>query len=369
MTSNRFLPALSILLALGAPAFGQSVQKYTFDENEGGWTVFGQGGSVAVTTAAADVKAGKGALKYAYNVQKGDISFALVPTPGGALAKAKSVKFWVRTSETTPVFLILAEAGGGRYAAGVSCSKGQWNRVEIPVTDFGLMEGNDDPKDPNGKLDLDQVENAGFFDFGQFFAQADEALAGLLGIQQGPRTMLLDEFEVSEEAAPSSYASAAGEFTVDTFATPHLAWFGVGGAELAKGTGAPLAGTSLKVVYRQAPGKLSAFARQLPGAKLAGMKKLTFAAASAKPTSVVVQLEEHGGGKYNAVVALDGASTPQSVSLSLSDFSPADDSKDANDKLDIAEVRQIVFIDLAGIMGGVDQDNTVWVNKIKFTAG
>lgn len=369
MSVWRYAAALVAVLVLELPAAGQSVQKYTFDENEGGWTVFGQGGSVKVTTEASEVKVGKGALKYDYNVAKGDLSFAIVPTVGGALSKTKSVRLWLRTSVSTPVFLVLAESGGGRYAAGFSCSKNQWTRVEVPVADFILMEGKDDPKDPNGKLDIDQVENAGFFDFGQYFAQADEALAGLLGIQMGPRSMLIDDFEATEEAVPSSYGSAAGEVTLDTFATPHLAWFTVGGVVATKASAAPLQGAGLKVDYRQAPGKIAAFARQIPGAKLAGMKKLSFAAASAKPTSMVVQLEEHGGGKYNAVVSLDGASTPQNILLSLSDFSPSDDSKDTNDKLDITEVRQIIFIDLAGLTGGVDQDNTVWVNKIKFTAG
>src|SRR5260370_31803237 len=189
--------ALSFAAASGQGQ-GASLPKTTFEENEGGWTVFGQDAKVRVTHDAANIKEGKGALQYNYNIAKGSAGALALPTPDGALTKMKSLKFWIRTDHTTPVAVFMQEKDGGRYTSGFTAEQDKWQKVELSAADFHLSQGPTDPKDPNDKLDLDKVENIGIGDFGQFLIQADPTLAALLNIKPGPQVLYLDAFQVSE---------------------------------------------------------------------------------------------------------------------------------------------------------------------------
>jgi hypothetical protein len=102
----------------------------------------------------------------------------------------------------------------------------------------------------------------------------------------------------------------------------------------------------------------------IPQGSLAGTTKLLLRAASEKPTTLFVQVEEAGGGKYNGFVSLDGSKKPTDVTLSFSDLQPADDSKDTNGKLDLAEVKQLVLADGGFLAGGTGR-NTIWLANIR----
>src|ERR1051325_9670415 len=95
----------------------------------------------------------------------------LLPTPDMVLSKAKSFKFWIRTDHATPVGFTLQEKDGGRYNALFSTPKGVWQQVELSVADFQADTNKDAPKDPDGKLDMDQVEGVGIIDVAQIFVQ------------------------------------------------------------------------------------------------------------------------------------------------------------------------------------------------------
>src|SRR5437867_3022995 len=114
MRIKMFLSAGALALALssaGAMSQGQgaSLPKTLFEENEGGWTVFGQDAKVSVTHDAANVKEGKGALQYNYIIVKGSAGALALPTPDGAFTKMKSLKFWIRTDHTTPIAVFIQE--------------------------------------------------------------------------------------------------------------------------------------------------------------------------------------------------------------------------------------------------------------------
>jgi len=327
---------------LGVAALAQDtpapILNHTFEQNDGGWQGVSMAGgkvSVNLTHDANGVKSGKGALKFDYELKKGDFSLLLLPTPDMVLGKAKSIKFWIKADHSTPIGIALQEKDGGRYSTVFTVQKDTWQQVEVSPSDFALDTSKDAPKDPDGKLDMDAVENAGLIDMAQIFIQGDDAFATVLGISAGPRTFYLDDFTVNTTALVSSATLKNGEGLLDTFARPQVSWIAFGEVQLSHATGKPLEGIGLQAKYHQAPAK------------------------------VIVQLEERGGGKYNTIVELPGNSGRADLALNLADFKASQDSKDDNNRLDLDQVTQIIFIDGTGLLDNTDADNTLWVNGIK----
>jgi hypothetical protein len=365
--------ALALTLSAAAAQTPAPLLKHTFEDGEGGWTGItfpsGMNAKVSITNEAANVKSGKAALKFDYGVNKGEMNALLLATPNGEIAKAKALRLWIKADYTTTLALVLQEQDGGRYVTVFSAPKDQWQQVEVSTADFTLMEGKDDPQDPDSKLDMDQVAAVAIGDFGQFFAQlGDENVAKLLNVQAGQHTLYLDDFTVTEETLPSAFSAVNADVRIDTFARPQLAWIAVGGVKLSKAEGKPLEGPGMKADYRQAPQKIIGIMRNVPRGKMAGTDKLTFTAASTKRTMLVVQVEEKDGGKFNSTVEIPDGSEAKTVSLNFADFNPADDSpvKDRKVKMDL--VNQILFIDATGLLGGAEEDNTLWIGGLRASA-
>jgi hypothetical protein len=358
---------LAALAAAGA-AQGQSQPfiRHSFEENEGGWTVFGPGTKVSRTTEAADVKEGKAALKLEYTIEKGTMGAMLLPTPNGELTKARAIRFWVKADYAAPVVISLQEKGNeGRYLSMFAAPAGKWQQVELSPGDFFLSEDANDPKDPNNKLDLDAVESIGVLDVAQMFAQAEPAVAAALGIKMGVHHLYLDDFSVSAEPLGPAAAVSDAEIKLDPMTRPQVSWFGIGVGSLTMASGAPLEGKSLQVDYHGAPMKPAGFIKRFPRGKLIGMDKIVFNCASVKPAKVLVQLEERGGGKYSVMVDVPGGKTPKEISVKFSEMLEADDSKDSNGKLDLAEVQQLVLMDLLAWIEMSERDNTLWIGGLK----
>ncbi|MDQ2687934.1 MAG: hypothetical protein M3Y28_08725 [Armatimonadota bacterium] len=338
----------------------------TFEDGVNGWTTLGTTAKLAVTKDAADIHGGTAALKYDYTVAKGQINALILPTPDGKLAGAKSFNFWVKADHASPLVFVLSEKGGGRYSALFTAPVGQWQQVTLAPSDFILGEGKDDPKDPDNKLDLDQVEAAGLVDFSQIFVQGEASMATMLGVQSGPRSLDLDDFTVNAASADPAVAPVDPS-VIESFSTPQLSWAGLGGVTLSRDTKA-LGVPALQAAYKTGTGKLAAFLKPLRPGVLAGKTTLMFSLASVKPTTLLVHLEERGGGKYNYLLEAKGNSTVQPLSVAVSDFRPGDDSQDADGKLDMDQVNQFAVLDLTGMMGdpaaGGAADNTVWIGPI-----
>jgi hypothetical protein len=359
-------------VALPAATYGGSAPlvHHTFEEGVSGWTAMGTNSKVALTREAAYVKEGKAALQFDYAVGKGEMGALMLPTSDGALAKTKSFHFWVRADHTTTLAVALQEKQGGRYSALFMAPKDGWQQVELALSDFILGEGKDDPKDPDNQLDLDQVEGVGITDLAQVFAQIeDDTLRELLGGQPGSHTLYLDDFAVSDEALPEAATAADGEVRLDRFDRPQLQWLAVGDVLLSAVRGAGLgearAESGLKAEYRQGPGKIAGLVRHLPHGKLSGMERVMLDVASARPTEIVVQVEEKSGGKYNKQVSIPGDSKVQKLSLAFSEFTASGDSKDDNARLDLDQVTQILILDLSGFTGVEEGDNTLRVSNLR----
>jgi len=92
-----------------------------------------------------------------------------------------------------------------------------------------------------------------------------------------------------------------------------------------------------------------------------------FDIASLRPVSVVVQVEETSGGKYNSIIQVPGDAQPKSMDVSLLDMAQADDSKDNDNKLDLDQIKQVLFIDATGFIGGVTGTNSLLLGKVRAT--
>ena len=345
----------------------QPIIQQTFAESDEGWMVFAGSGKVSVTHDPAEVRGGKGALKFTYNIAKGELNILALPTPDGKLARMKSLKCWLKADHSTTLAFAVQENGGGRYVAAFSVPGGAWQEVVLAPGDFVLSEDKDAPKDPDGKLDLDQVMGIAVVDLAQMAAQAGDnpLISALFPYQPGAHTLLISDFTVSDQAVPAASSSSATSVDVDTLVHPQVGWIGVGGAKLARVDGGPIGGPSLKVDYHAGPTSGGGVLKPIQRGLLAGTKQLEFDVASAKPTKVFVQVEQPGGIKFNTSVDLDGSSTKQHVALTASNFAPAQDSADPSAKLDFAQVTTLLLGDITGVLGGPEQDNTLWIGKIR----
>lgn len=360
------------LIAAGACfAWGQAqaptepLIKHTFAEDVAGWVAIGPKSKIVVFHDPALGAPTTGAMRHNYEIKKGGFNALYLPISGGSIDAAKSLKFSVRTDQSTLLVVALQEEEGGRYTALIHAPKDRWQPVELAIEDFALAMDKDDPKDPNAKLDLNMVTSLAVADLSQFFAQVEDPGAkALFDIKPGNHTLYLDDFTVTKDTVPVSTSSAGNDVRLDTFSHPQLAWFGLGAVNLSRVLGKPMEGAGLKADYRQAPGKMVVLSRTLSPWVLTQAKALSFDAAATKGTKLIVQVEERDGGKYNATVDVPSGEERKQFKLPFADFKPADDAKDPNGKLDVGSIKTLNLIDATGMLGGTEQDNTLWIGNL-----
>lgn len=360
--------ALATGMALAQQTPPTPLLHHTFENDPAEWTGFGNTAKVSLTHDAAHIKEGKGALQFDYAATKGEINVLVLPTPDGALKKMKALHFWIRADYPTVLAVALQEKEGGRYTSVFSVSGTGWQEVQLAAEDFILSTEENAPPDPDGKLDLDQVENLGIADYGQIFVQSDNAdIQALLHVQKGPHTLYLDDFTVSAEALPDAAPATGKERPLDTPARPQVSWIRVGEIKTAGATGKPLTGPGLRADYHQGPGKFVGMMHPIARGSLKGMDQIAFTAAAVKPTKLVVQLEQAGGGKYRTIIDVPGGSEPKEFTLPSTGFEMTDDSGDRNGHFTPDQVNQILFLDASGLVDGADADTTLWINKLRTT--
>ena len=325
-------------------------------------------GEAAKATISHDpllVQPDMGALQLDYKVEKGNLSGLYMPVSLSSWAKAKSVKFRVRTDESTIIAVSLQKQDGGRFTAMVSTTKDSWQNVELSTADFVLGQDKDDPKDSDGKLDMAKVNNIAIVDVSQFFLGIDNPIfADLFSVKKGSRTLLIDQFSVGTSAIPAGIMSSGDKVQLETFAHPQISWMGLGGMKLSYVSDKPLVGKSLRADYQQKPGKPAILNRALQPWVFSGTKTLSIDVASAQPVKLIVQLEQTDGGKYNMMLDVPGGSVAQHKELLLSGFNRADDSTDSDTKLHLSLVKSLTIIDISGIQQQADHANTLWVNHL-----
>ena len=345
--------------------------RQTFLTSPYGWTVMGTGAKVSVVPDPLKLNSADGALRLDYTVAPGQFGVFALPLGDGVLARAKAFRVLVRSDYATNVVIGMQEADGGRYLATFYVPKDKWQQVELTPADFLLADGPNDPKDPDDKLDLDQIRGIGLTDAAALWAQTNNTvLADLFGVKPGPHTLYLADFQIN--AVPLNGASGAppAPTVIDAFAHPQIGWLVLGGAEASQVSGAPLPGKGLQIHYVQAPAKASGMLRSVRKGLFTAATKLSMSVASVKATTLLIQVEEVDGNKYNATVYVPaGASKTTAVSVSFADFKAADDSKDKTGKLDLSQVNKLLILDASGFKGDVQQetDNTLYIGDLMLT--
>lgn len=350
-----------------APAqAGPPLLQTKFVENEQGWIAFGEKGKV-VLASDGDKKA----LRFDYSVEKGGIAALALPVNENEISTARSLKFSVKADAPTTMACVLQEIDGGRYIAMFHAPADKWQDVTLGTSDFVLSEDGDNPKDPNNKLDMDKVQTIIIADLHQILASTmdDPVLTMIFNIKKGAHHFLLGEFTVGTDIPAGASFLNRTDARLDTFAHPQVGWLAVGETQLSLASGRPLNQRGMQATYTQTSGKVSGFVRGIPRGRLEGKANLSFTAAATKTTRVVVQVEERGGGKYNTILEVAGGETPKEYTIPFSDLKPSDDSKDKNNTLDLGEVYQVLFLDLAGFEGVTGSpQNSFWISGLRAIA-
>jgi hypothetical protein len=336
-----------------------------FETSATGWFAMGAGGSVRVTHEPGQTHSGNSALAFTYEVKRGQISAAVMPAPP-AMARMQHVRFWVKTDRDTPVAVLLSETqpGGGNYTAWFWSPANAWQHIELTPADFVLSDGPQDPKDPDGKLDLDQLQAIGVLDLAPFFPAPPSP-----SVQAGPRTMWIDDFEALGGPAPAQDST----MRIDNFDRGFLPWITIGAMDLklsrADNHGDnqadnPLHEPALEASYEQRDNPLPILLRRIANYDLAKAARLDFDVASDEETTLVIALEVKRPGaaqapRFTLPIFPPGQREVFHVSVKLEDFQ-------GQGKLDPAQLKTLIVTDPAGAGDGVATHNRIWIGKVEF---
>jgi hypothetical protein len=165
----------------------------------------------------------------------------------------------------------------------------------------------------------------------------------------------------------SAPPAAKGVQLLTPLLRPQVDWLVVGDASVQKADEKPATGPSVKVSYKQTPGKLVALIKDVKPGQFINTTQMSFSFASKVPVTLLVQLEKSDGGKYNTMVPIAGGSVVKEVVLKFADFTRADDSKDTDQKLDLPLVKRIMIADASGLTATQEQDNSLWFNHLQIS--
>lgn len=342
-----FISALAFL-ALVQPPTVAPIVTYRFAQGLDGWIGVGD---VAKATVVSSPRA---ALQFEYAVDVRSLNMLALPLEAGKLAGAQKISFSIKPDTTTSMVVILQEQDGGRFSALLNVTKDTWQNATFSVADFVLGRDDGDPKDANGKLDLDKVNGVAFADVAQFFIRSAEnpaIKAFFPSVTAGPRSFQLADVSVLG-GAPLPYS-------LDGLARPQIGWIAVGDVAIKRvGSDCPLGVSALSVDFESGPGKLAGLMRMLPPSVLSGKTELSFMTALAKSTSLLFQLEDDRGGKFAITLDAPGGRAPKKLTVRLSELKPTDDSKQPT--LDPSRIKQLFIADISGITENTQQKNTLW---------
>lgn len=334
------------------------VFRQTFQEDTGAWTVLGGRGSLGKTVGAAG-------MAFTYEIAPKIFSGLVSPVPAG-FDKMQRIRLRVKTDHSTAMGVLLSEKkpGGGNYTAWFWSPANTWQWVEFTPADFTITDGPNDPKDPDGKLDLGEVEGIGLFDLGQFFGQAPSNPDFPLVVRQepGPRTVTLEGFEVLSSPAAASHL-AANALRMDTLDRSFIDWVTLGGMDLTLNTGAnPLHGPALEAKYEETEGQFQLLLRRVSGTEMAGAKRLVFDVASEQEATLMLSLEMSApnggqGPRFTLPVYPPGGREVFHVNLDLANFQ-------GDGKFDPAKWRTLAIVDISAAGGGATGPNTLWIGNL-----
>jgi len=370
---GRFI-SLSLLVACLCilPAFAATALLSTsFKNGPGSWAVMGGTGSLRVSRDAPDLRDNEPALAFDYEIGLRKFGAAILPTDPGALTSMDRLHFWVKTDYPTTVIVIMKEKDGGNYSAMAWSPGGAWQEVRLSPRDFSLGERPTDPPDPDGKLDLDEVQGIGIADLGQLLGAGSSPMLGDSAARHaGKHTLFLSGFE-----ALSGSPARKDNLSVDQFDTPQITWSAIGDVTLARDTSethAPAA--ALESRYGANDNGIIVFARNLPPDIPANITHISFDVAAEKDAQLAFVLQQKGSGKgegprYNTVVEVRGGGKSDHRELAVRAFDldrngPADPAG----ALNISKSKSMAIVDAARFGNAGIGPNTIWISNIRLIA-
>ncbi len=362
------LLSLSAITAAAAPPLFHS----TFEDGPGTWITMGENCAFRLTPQPADRREGHASLVFDYNIGQKAFGAAILPVKPGALNTLGEIHFWIKTDYATSTLVILSEKGGGNYSAIAWSPGGAWQEVRMAPDDFTLSEGRNDPPDPDGKLDLDQLQGIGIADLGQIFSGGvpNPDIPIVVVPHSGKHTLLINDFEALEGSAPRK-----DKLAIDPLDFPQLSWFSPGGATFRRDTSNDhVPGVAIEVTYTEVPDSIVYFARSLPREIPAKITHISFDIASEQPAQLLFGLQQKGNGsgegpRYNTVVEVNGGGKPDHRDLSLSGFTlDKNGPPDPNGGLNITRAKLLSLADISTIANMAHGPNKIWITNLRLTS-
>ena len=288
-------------------------------------------------------------IQFRYRVRSGGIS--LLARGDLDLTGCASLSLRILSSHAGGLAFGVSEADESRYGTVTPVAAGRFTDVRVNLDELQLAE---DSKDEDGRLAPGPKLSLWFLDVAVFGQTLDPAV-------RGERTLWLDAVAFSSEPAPAAGrgpGTGPGTLVLDSFETGLIRWMPVvaaftpsrlwlypEGVELMLEAGGPeLSGPSvLKARYPQKPMSAFVLSRDVAGLDLTRAERVVFWARTERPATFLVALEERAGARYEQDFEL-AAGRWQRVEVSLERFRLADDSRDANGRLDLASVKLLSIV-------------------------
>jgi hypothetical protein len=238
---NRLLIAM-ICCAFGRAQESPPLVHHTFESGVSGWATFN---GATVKTIEEE---GRHRLSYEYDLDSNRQTFLGFETKHGLAGMAR-IRFRVKADYTTTLFVGITEPkpapGRQRF---VSVRGGQWEQIDLNLSDFVAGSNPLDPLSPAEPPDLDRVQGIAIADV----ARGRFTPAGSFGEIFGPsaasgkHTLLLADFQVLRDAAPVLRDTSA--VSIDRFDRGSLHWLLLGNASFELKKSNPLNEPAVEVV-------------------------------------------------------------------------------------------------------------------------
>jgi hypothetical protein len=261
--------------------------------------------------------------------------------------------------------------------------KNVWQRVDLNLSDFGANDGPNDPADPNGKLDPEQVEALGIVDLAGFFNQLPAEAPMVVERTTGAHTLWIDDFEIlsgdnPKTEKPGSAILPGGSVLIDAFDRGFSPWVTLGGMSvgISPGSDNPIGGPALMASIQPVEGKVVILTRRVNGADYTGCKRILFDIAAEHEGTFVVSIEVRKEGaasaegpRYNFMIYPPEGRKVFRVNVSLADFDHDENSpEDSAGKLEAARIKTISIGDITSLTGGAaGAGNKIWIGRVELT--
>jgi hypothetical protein len=364
---------LSLAVAVAQPPGpGLSmVAPWTFEEGPG---PFGSADPAAAMTTTVDANIVRGAeagaaLEYAFTAAAGQLAGIFGPTEGD-LTLLKTVRFYLRSSETGIMLVALNEADGSNYHAAFTSLPDRWQEIALDLSEFAL---GDDSTDENGRLDPGQIVGLGIVDATGFIAAMAQQMPMLVAPELGRRVFWLDDVSLEADGIPPRWSETQIDgrraVRLDSFEVSPLQWLALAGQGLTidyddeqKAEG----DLSLRLQYDLPPGKILGILTAPTGPDLTGLTCLRVWLMSEVEATVIISMKERDGSEYTQFIELAAGDELQPYEFDLASFTLSDDSQDENGRLDLTQVKELSIADVSVLSGKTVPTNTLWLDDLTF---